>query len=182
MSTICIPLANGFEELEAITLIDILRRAKINVITAGVNVEWVEGAHQIKIQADTAIKNISASKIDMILLPGGMQGTKGLCQDQYVQKLIKEMNTQNKTIGAICAAPLALDAAQVIKGTFTCYPGLQNQIRSPHYQESPNVIIDENIMTSKGPATAMEFALEIVRFFMGEQVYNDLKEDLLADL
>ena len=181
MHTICIPLANGFEELEAITLIDILRRAKINVIIAGVNEEWVEGAHQIKIQTDTLIKNISSNKIDMILLPGGMQGTKGLCQDQHVQKLIKEMNTQNKTIGAICAAPLALDTAQVLKGQFTCYPGLQSQIKSSHYKESPNVVIDNNIMTSQGPATALEFALEIVKFFMGEEVYNDIREDLLAD-
>ncbi|OFZ48680.1 MAG: thiamine biosynthesis protein ThiJ [Bdellovibrionales bacterium RIFOXYB1_FULL_37_110] len=179
MPTICIPLARGFEELEAITLIDILRRAKINVIIAGVNEEWIEGSHQIKIKTDTLIKNVTADQIDMILLPGGMQGTQGLCQNQYVQGLIKELNQQTKTIGAICAAPLALDTAQVLKGRFTCYPGLQDQIKSPHYEESPNVIIDKNIMTSKGPATAMEFALEIVKFFMGKNICNNLKKDLL---
>ena len=179
MPTICIPLASGFEELEAITLIDILRRAKINVIVAGVNAQWIEGSHQIKIQVDALIKDIRSDNLDMILLPGGMQGTQGLCQSQYVQDLIKELNKRNKMIGAICAAPMALDTAQVIKNQFTCYPGLQNQIKSPHYQENPNVIIDKNIMTSKGPATAMEFALEIVKFFMGEKTYNNLKEDLL---
>jgi len=114
MTTILIPIATGFEEIEAVSLIDILRRAGLEVIAASLDDNLqVQGANGIMIVCDKVINGISSDDIDMILLPGGWGGTDILAENNYVQDLIKDMNSKNKTIGAICAAPFALDNAGV---------------------------------------------------------------------
>jgi len=182
MATILIPLAIGFEEIEAVTLIDVLTRADINVITASLNDSLeVIGANNIKIVAQRSIKGITSDDIDMILLPGGWDGTHALAEDQYVQNLIKELDKDNKPIGAICAAPFALDNAGVLKNKYTCYPSVENDITNTNYTAESKVIEDGNILTSQGPATAMCFALYLVKKFAGLEKYNQLKSGLLAD-
>lgn len=182
MKTILIPIATGFEEIEAISLIDILRRAEINVITASLedNLE-VQGAHNIKVIADTSIQNITSEDIDMILLPGGWGGTKLLAQDSFVQNLLKDMNSQNKDIAAICAAPYALNSAGVLSQNYTCYPSVEQDIRVDGYHSDEKIVEEGNIITSRGPGTAMCFALYIVKKYKGDEVYNTLKSGLLAD-
>ena len=181
MTTILIPLATGFEEIEAVSLIDILRRAEIKVITASLNDLEVTGANNITIKADRYIQTMTSEEITMILLPGGWGGTNMLTDDIFVQDLIKEMNEKNKTIGAICAAPFALDKAGVLKGKFTCYPSVENEISNTNYIDNLKVVEDKNIITSQGPATAICMGLYLVKKFVGIDRYNQIKSGLLAD-
>jgi len=181
MTTILIPLATGFEEIEAVSLIDILRRAEIKVITASLNDLEVTGANNITIKADRYIQTMASDEIDMILLPGGWGGTNILAEDICVQDLIKEMNEKNKTIGAICAAPYALDKAGVLKGKFTCYPSIEDEISNKNYINNLKVVEDNNIITSQGPATAMCMGLYLVKKFAGIEKYTQIKSGLLAD-
>jgi len=178
---ILVPLAHGFEEIEAITIVDILRRGDIDVITASLSDDlFVIGAHNVTIKADTNLQSINIDTVDMIILPGGWDGTKALASDQTVQNILKTMNKNNKLIGAICAAPYALDKAGVLKNKFTCYPSVETNIEAKGYiGNGANVIEDENIITSKGPATAMEFALEIVKKLQTNKIYEELKSGLL---
>lgn len=182
MKTILIPIATGFEEIEAMSLIDVLRRADIKVLTVSLkdNLE-VQGAHDIKVIADTSIQNITSEDIDMILLPGGWGGTKLLSQNEKVKNILQEMNNKNKDIAAICAAPYALNTAGVLSQNYTCYPSVEQDIRVEGYQSDKKIVEEGNILTSKGPGTAMCFALYIVKKYKGDVVYNSVKSGLLAD-
>lgn len=182
MSRVLIPIANGFEEIEAVNIIDVLRRAEIEVMVASLDQDrLVKGANGITIQTDMQLEGISADAIDMIVLPGGWGGTKALAADENVQQLLKDMDAKGKHIGAICAAPFALNAAGVLKPNYTCYPGVESDIKLQGYQGDKAMVIEEaNVMTSRGPATAICFALEIVKKLKGEQTYERLKQGLLA--
>jgi 4-methyl-5(b-hydroxyethyl)-thiazole monophosphate biosynthesis len=182
MSRVLVPLANGFEEIEAINIIDVLRRAKIEVLVASLDENSaVMGAHDVRIISDMRLEEVEIESLDMIVLPGGWGGTLALCVDKTVQNILKVMNEKGKNIGAICAAPLALERAGVLKHDYTCYPTIEDQIRKEGFDETKMVVQDGNIMTSRGPATAMCFALEIVKKLKGEKVYKDIKNALLAD-
>lgn len=176
---VLILLADGFEEIEAVTLIDVLRRADISVTTASVCEKMVKGAHSISIEADEVLENVIDNHFDMVLLPGGLIGAKNLQSSPLVQTLLQKFNTQNKYIGAICAAPVVLFSANVLKNSFTCYPGFEKNIKHANYKNDQNVIQDENILTSKGPATAFEFALHVVKLLRGLEVYEKTKQSLL---
>ena len=174
-----IVLANGFEEIEAVSLIDILRRAEIDAVSVGLDKKCVCGAHGVEMIADEILDDIKVSEFDMIVLPGGLPGAENLAKSEKLGKILRDFDANNAKIGAICAAPWALATAGVLKSSYTCYPGFENQIAHPGYTNAANVVKDQNIMTSKGPATAMEFALQIVRELKGKQVYSKLKSDLL---
>ena len=180
MSNIIIPISNGFEEIEAITIIDVCRRANIKVTIAGVeNIETI-GAHGIKIISDAKIENINSDDFDMIVLPGGLPNAFTLADNEKVQSLLKEFKEKKKKIGAICAAPYALHKAGVLNENFTCYPSFEEKIRLSGYHENDDVVIDNDVITSRGPATAMVFALEIVNILCDEEVYESVKKGLLA--
>ncbi|MDD4884199.1 DJ-1 family glyoxalase III [Sulfuricurvum sp.] len=183
MSTVLIPLATGFEEIEAVTIIDVLRRGQVEVIIGSLQGETsVRGAHAITIATDRDIADVQADELDMIVLPGGWGGTKALAANPTVQSLLKEMDAQNKPIGAICAAPFALDAAGVLKEGYTCYPGIEDELSTGGFSGDKHAVVKSgNILTSRGPATAMCFALEIVRGLAGLSMYEKLRADLLAD-
>lgn len=176
---VAIVLANGFEEIEAVSLIDILRRAEIDAASVGLDKKCVCGAHGVEMIADEILDDIKVSEFDMIVLPGGLPGAENLAKSEKLGKILRNFDANNAKIGAICAAPWALATAGVLKSSYTCYPGFENQIAHPGYTNAANVVKDQNIMTSKGPATAMEFALQIVRELKGEQVYSKIKSDLL---
>jgi protein deglycase len=178
---VVIPLANGFEEIEAVNLIDVLRRAEIEVIIAGVGTKMISGAHNINIQTNRLISQVSSDEIEMIVLPGGWDGTYALAEDADVQRLLKEMNAKGKMIGAICAAPYALEKAGVLKHDYTCYPSVEKEIRLDGYTKDQPVVTDGNIMTSRGPGTALCFALSIVERLKDEQTAMAIKKGLLAD-
>ncbi len=182
MSKVLVPIATGFEEIEAVSIIDVLRRAEIEVLVASLGENTlVKGANGITIQTELEIKNISADDIEMIVLPGGWDGTYALADDKNVQRILKEMDAKGKQIAAICAAPFALNKAGVLKENYTCYPSVEEQIREEGYQgDSSMVVEDTNVMTSRGPGTAMCFALEIVKKLKGEETFKALKSGLLA--
>jgi 4-methyl-5(b-hydroxyethyl)-thiazole monophosphate biosynthesis len=179
---VLVPIAKGFEEIEAISLIDVMRRAGIEVLMASLNEKAnVEGANGIIIQTDLHIKNVNSDTLDMIVLPGGWDGTYALASDENVQNLLKEMDDKGQNIGAICAAPFALNKAGVLKPNFTCYPSVEEQINLDGYRaDKAQVIQEDNIMTSRGPGTAICFGLQIVKKLVGEETYLSLKEGLLA--
>jgi len=182
MSKVLVPLANGFEEIEAVSIIDVLRRAEIEVVVAALDSnKLVTGANGIKIEADTSVPNVETESLDMVVLPGGWGGTHALADDPNIQRILKEMDAKGKEIGAICAAPFALNKAGVLKEKYTCYPSVENDINKPGYMgDAAMVVEDENVMTSRGPGTALCFALSIVKKLKGEETYNALKEGLLA--
>ena len=182
MSRVLVPIAKGFEEIEAVSIIDVLRRAEIEVFVASLDGKsLVKGANGITIETDLEVKSVNADEIDMIVLPGGWDGTYALADDENVQKILKEMNAKGKNIAAICAAPFALNAAGVLKQNFTCYPSVEEQIRQEGYQGDKAMIVEDgNVMTSRGPGTAICFALQIVKTLVGDEVYSGLKEGVLA--
>ncbi len=164
MVKVLVPLAAGFEELEAITIIDLLRRAGFDVITAGLDDQPVTASRNTVVIPDTSIDAVMNQAFDLIVLPGGLPGADNLRDDDRVQTMIKQQHQQNKTIGAICAAPRALAAAGVLEDkTITCYPGALDQVAAQEFNiSSASVEIDGNIVTSRGPGTAMDFALALI--------------------
>jgi 4-methyl-5(b-hydroxyethyl)-thiazole monophosphate biosynthesis len=181
MAKILIPLATGFEEIEAVTLIDVLRRANNTVVTSSLQDTLdVAGAHFITIQANSTLKNVLNDEFDMIILPGGGVGTQNLASNQMVQELLKKFKAQRKLIGAICAAPYALHTAKVLNTNYTCYPSFEKKIKEEGYQPNSAVVIDDNVITSRGPATAMCFALTIVKILNGTDACDQLTKELLV--
>jgi 4-methyl-5(b-hydroxyethyl)-thiazole monophosphate biosynthesis len=129
MPRVLVPIATGFEEIEAVNVIDVMRRAGIEVIMASLDETLlVKGANGITVQADRCLAGITADELDMIVLPGGWGGTNALAHDANVQSLLKAMDAKGKNIGAICAAPFALYTAGVLKEGYTCYPSVEEQI------------------------------------------------------
>ncbi len=179
MIKVLVPLSDGFEEVEACSIIDILRRAEIEVKTAGLKSNIISGAHKINITSDCLIEEVNEGDFDMIVLPGGLPNAFNLAEDKKVQELLKAFKRKDKYIGAICAAPYALHTADVLNQTYTCYPSFEQKIRLDGYEKDKNVVIDGKVITSQGPATAMEFALEIVKLLCGEEKYQDIKSGLL---
>ena len=183
MSKILVPLATGFEEIEAVCIIDVLRRAKIEVLVASLDeVVGVKGANGITIQTELRVSDVNVSELDMVVLPGGWGGTYALAESETIQNILKEMDKEGKGIGAICAAPYALYKAGVLKHHYTCYPSAEEKIGQGGYMGDTSMVVeDTNVMTSRGAGTAICFALQIVKKLKGETVYNNLKSKLLAD-
>jgi 4-methyl-5(b-hydroxyethyl)-thiazole monophosphate biosynthesis len=183
MLKVLVPIATGFEEIEAINLVDVMRRGGIEVIVGALTeMLMVKGAHNIIIYADRSIVGLTADELDMIVLPGGWGGTKTLASDATVQTLLKEMDAKGKNIGAICAAPYALHAAGVLKEGYTCYPGIENDIDMAGFAGDEHAVVKSaNVMTSRGPATAICFGLAIVKKLVGQAAYEKVRDGLLAD-
>lgn len=180
MAKIIVPISNGFEEIEAISIIDICRRAEIQVVIAALEELETIGAHNIKIIADCKIEEVKAQEFDMIVLPGGLPNAFTLAENEYVQALLKQMKNENKFIGAICAAPYALNKAEVLNKNYTCYPSFEQKIRLDGYHNNEAVVIDDKVITSRGPATATKFALELVKILKGDEVFKNIKNGILA--
>lgn len=178
---VLILLANGFEEIEAVTIIDVLRRAELNVTVAGVSGNWVTGAHGLKVETDIELSKFKEVP-DAVVLPGGMPGSQNLADSSMVAEIVKKVYSQKKVVGAICAAPaLALSKHGVLEGKrATCYPGFEKNFPASVKVSKDRVVIDENVITSQGPGSAMEFALELVKQLQSPQVSAQLKEGLLA--
>ncbi|KIM03547.1 MAG: thiamine biosynthesis protein ThiJ [Sulfurovum sp. FS06-10] len=185
MASVLLPLAQGFEEVEAVSLIDVLRRGGVDVRIAHMDGEadtnMVLGANGITIKADTSIANVISEDFDMILLPGGWEGTYTLADNETVQRLLKEFKANDKIVGAICAAPYALKQAGVLGNDYTCYPSVEEEINQAGYRDNEMVITDGDIMTSRGPGTALCFGLAIVKRLVGVESYQAVKEGMLLD-
>lgn len=183
MPKVLVPIATGFEEIEAVSVIDVLRRGGIEVVIGSLSEAlMVKGAHGIMIQADRPMAGLSADELDMIVLPGGWGNTKILASDEGVQTLLKAMDKQGKGIGAICAAPYALEAAGVLKNGYTCYPGIEDDLSTDGFVGDKHAVVESsNVMTSRGPATAICFGLAIVKKLIGHAAYEKVRDGLLAE-
>ena len=180
MAKVTILLADGFEELEAVAIIDVLRRADIEVVSAGLKEGPVSSARNVKVVPDTIIDNINVDDFDMVVLPGGLPGADNLNADERVRTLIRDFNSKGKVTGAICAAPYVLANAGVLEGKrATAYPSFKDKLGPAVYEEK-TVVEDGNIMTSRGPGTAICFALAIVERFAGKEKAQQVKEGMLV--
>lgn len=179
MPKVLVPIATGFEEIEAITIVDVLRRADIEVVMAGVERKQVIGAHGIEIKTSTHINDINSNEFDMIILPGGMPGSLNLKNSQKVQSLLGEMDQGGKYIGAICAAPIALAEAEVLKSSYTCYPSFEKDITDSTYMKNEDIVMDQNTITANGPKSAMKFSLEIVEKLCSKEKREEIESQLL---
>jgi len=183
VAKVILVLASGFEEVEAVSLIDVMRRGGIDVRVVHLASEskLVTGANGIHIEADTSMRNIDIDEFDMIVLPGGFWGTYAMIEDEMLREVLKDFQEKTKYIGAICAAPLVLKEAGVLGKHYTCYPSVVNEIAQEGYQDDVAVVEDGYILTSRGPGTALCFGLEIVKKLVGEQSYEAVKEGMLLD-
>lgn len=179
---VIVPLATGFEEIEALTIVDILRRANVDVTMAALESLQVRGAHGVVVVADALLRELDGNVFDMIALPGGLPGATNLAADLTTQALLKEFDAKGKAIAAICAAPYALKTAGVLKKSYTCYPGFQEKIAQEGYNANDKVIQDGNVTTSQGPSTAMLFALSLVEQLCSREIALQLKKDLLLNM
>lgn len=170
MSKVLVPLAPGFEDLEATTIVDLLRRAGIEVITAGLVPGLVQGARGMRVQPDANLDQVLDQAFDMIVLPGGMPGAENLKNDARIQALLKRMAAAGKYTAAICAAPIVLAEAGLLAGKkATSYPGFLDKLSLPGTTcLNDAVVVDGRVVTSRGPGTAMDFALELIALLVGE--------------
>lgn len=174
-------LADGFEEVEALTVVDYLRRVDIEVEMVSITDDKkVAGAHQIEVIADKIISEIgNLESYDGLVIPGGLPGATNLRDDKKVIEIVKKMNDDKNLISAICAGPIVLEKAGIIKDKkITSYPGFEDQLKSSTYLET-SLVKDGNIITSRGPSLAVDFALEIVNYLLGEEKEEELKKDIL---
>ncbi|MFH1782457.1 MAG: DJ-1 family glyoxalase III [Candidatus Omnitrophota bacterium] len=174
-------LAEGFEDIEAVTAIDILRRAQIEVTVAGLTDIKVKGARGTVVLADKKL-NDAGDDFDALILPGGMPGATNLSRSAKVTSLIKEMYEKEKLIAAICAAPaVVLAPLGILKGkNATCYPGMEDSFDKDVSYKEDDVVADKNIITSRGPGTAILFSLKIVEILVGKEVSEKIRKATLV--
>ena len=179
MKKVIVFLAEGFEEIEAISIIDILRRAEIEVATVSISEnKMVKGAHNIPVEADTLFEDVDFTHYDMVVLPGGMPGAKNLKEHEGVKEQVKAFEKE-KHVGAICAAPMVLGSMGLLKGKrATCYPGFEAELIGASITNEA-VTVDGNIITGKGPAFAIQFALQLVETLAGKATRNEVSNGLL---
>jgi 4-methyl-5(b-hydroxyethyl)-thiazole monophosphate biosynthesis len=181
MGQIVIPLADGCEETEAITNIDVLRRAGLDVVTVSLGSLTVHGDHEIDVQADKNISDLDLEQVEGIVLPGGMPGAKNLKEDKRVVELVQKLDQENGLIAAICAGPIVLAEAGVIDDRpVTSYPGFEDELSAGRYQQT-RVVVDDNLVTGRGPGVALEFAIKIVDLVVGSERAEELKAAMLTN-
>lgn len=175
-------LAPGFEEIEAVTVIDILRRAGIEVTVAGTVEGPIEGSRKIHVLSDISIDQVSGDDFDLVVLPGGQPGTRNLGSDPRVKQILEAVDSHEGIISAICAAPSILSAYGYITGKqATSHPSVRTEMGSVAYSEK-RVVVDGRWVTSRSPGTAMEFAFELVRLLAGEARVKAVKQGVMARL
>ena len=167
---ILVPLAEGFEEIEAVSIIDVLRRAELEVVVAGLTSVSVRGAHDIAIEADRLLEGLDAGTFDMLVLPGGMPGTTHLMADERVLEAVRTLHSAGRPTAAICAAPMVLAAAGIVAGVpVTSHPSVRAKLGDADVRHEPRVLASGPIVTSQGAGTAIEFALELVAQLCGRE-------------
>ena len=176
-------LADGFEEIEALATVDILRRSKIEVLTVSVSEKTVKGAHGINIEADITKEEFDINKpFDCVMLPGGMPGTKNLDKSPLVKEILNKSAEENKFIAAICAAPLILGKMGILRGkNAVCYPGFESNLLGANIVNEPSVR-DGFILTGKGPGAVFDFAFALCDMIKGEsKTSSKLKKEMQCD-
>ncbi len=171
-------LADGFEEIEALAPLDIMRRANIDVLTVGVTGEYVTGAHNITVKADIAPEDVQYENLECVVLPGGLPGTTNLEKDEKVQNAIDYANENNKLICAICAAPSILGHKGLLNGKeATCYPGFEDSFDGGIYVKE-SVVKSQNIITANGMGSAYKFGFEITAALTSREIADKIKTQI----
>lgn len=179
MTRVLVPLADGCEELEAVTIIDLLRRAGIEVVVAGLRDGPVTASRGVRILPDLSLDEALLKEYDMVALPGGLPGADHLAADRRVTDLLQRMNDSGRFVGAVCAAPKALARSGVLEGrAATAYPGVLQQEGHPDISADA-VIRDGTVITSRGPGTAMDFALELIEALAGRDARAKVEKGLV---
>lgn len=182
MKKALIPLAPGFEEIEALAVVDILRRAGIETIMAGTVGNPIEGRNKIKVLADASLDSVKEDDFDMIVLPGGAVGTENLKKDDRIKEIVKRLYKKGKLVTAICAAPTVLSAIGITAGkTVTSHPTVRAKLDKEKISDE-RVVIDGNIITSQGPGTAIEFAFKLVEALLGKDKVAEANKGVLAKI
>ncbi len=178
MKSVLIPLAQGCEEIEAVTIIDILRRAGIEVVSAGLDAHPVRASRGVMLLPDTTLDEALTHCYDMAVLPGGQPGTNNLKADARVLKLVRQMAADDRYVAAICAAPSVLASAGLLDGKrATCFPGTLDSFPKVQQQHAA-VVEDGKLITSRGPGTAMDFALTLVERLVGKTKRQEVEAGL----
>ena len=179
MPRVAVILADGFEEVEAIGVIDVLRRAEIDTVIAGLHDGNVTSARKVRVIPDTVIDTVRAENFDMIVLPGGQPGSDNLNADVRVKELIRQFSLKGKITAAICAAPYVLANAGVLVGKHvTSYPTYKDRLGGGVYEEK-SVVIDGSVLTSRGAGTALDFGLAIVEILAGREKALKIRDSML---
>jgi 4-methyl-5(b-hydroxyethyl)-thiazole monophosphate biosynthesis len=181
MKTAYIFFADGFEEIEAITPVDCLRRAGVTVTMVGLSGKEVVSAHGVHVSCDAVLSDVRTLALpDFAVLPGGGQGSKNLAASVALKEFISRMFGEGKGVGAICGAPaLALGGWEMLEGrSWTCYPGMEGKLPGRH--STKRVLVDGNLITSRAAGTAEEFSLAIVSYLCGDQTAEKIREDILG--
>ena len=177
---VLVPLAQGCEELEAITITDLLTRAGVDVVTAGLDENIVVASRGMKLVPDKQLDDVLDINFDMIVLPGGLPGADHLNNDPRIQSIVKSMAANNKYTAAICAAPRVLATAGILENKHaTSFPGALDNfpVHNMTYEEKA-VVVDGNVITSRGPGTAMDFTLTLIDLLLGKQKRDEVEQAL----
>ncbi|HET6202639.1 MAG TPA: DJ-1 family glyoxalase III [Planctomycetota bacterium] len=181
MPRVLVPLAPGFEEIEAVTVIDVLRRANVEVVVAGLDEGPIEGSRGVKVVPDATLAG-AGSEFDMIVLPGGAKGAERLRQDERLASLIRDLVARKKPVAAICAAPIVLSHLGLLEGRkATGHPSVFSLLRAGQVV-TDRVVVDGPIVTSRAPGTAMEFAFKLVEILVGRTKAEEVNRGVLAKL
>ena len=180
MKKVFIFMANGTEEIEALTVVDLLRRAGISISTVSAdNAEYITGSHGITIKTDMGIDDVAWDEACMLVLPGGMPGTNKLMDCEILCEKLREFAEEGKYVAAICAAPSILGVNGLLEGKkATCYPGFEEKLLGAQYVKAP-VVKDGNIITSRGLGTAIEFSAEIISAVADEETAENILEKII---
>jgi 4-methyl-5(b-hydroxyethyl)-thiazole monophosphate biosynthesis len=180
MARVLVPLAQGCEELEAVTIIDLLRRAGVEVITAGLDDKPVKASRGVTLIPDTTLDKVINQEFNMIALPGGLPGADHLDRDLRIQKLVKQMAADKKFTVAICAAPKVLATAGLLDGKHaTSFPGILEKLQLDNTTlETDAVVQDGKVITSRGPGTAIDFSLALIENLVGSEKRKEVESGL----
>lgn len=182
MKKVLVTLAPGFEEIETITVVDILRRAGARVVLAATEEGPIEGSRGISVLPDALIDSIDDKDFDLVVLPGGQPGTTNLQNNETVNTIIKNMYQSGKQVAAICAAPTVLHSAGILKNAVaTSHPSVKDQMNDIDYSEE-RVVVDGNIVTSRSPGTALEFAFKLVEMLFDRDRMDTVNQGVMARL
>ena len=177
---VAVYFGTGYEEIEALSVVDILRRGKVEVTMVGVNGKTVVSSRGISINMDKTIDEVDHSEIDMIVLPGGVPGVNHLEENNILIEQLRFFKEKNKWLAAICAAPSILGKLGLLEGEVaTCYPGYENKLIDCEYSEE-GVVVSNHVITGKGAGYSIPFALKLLEVIKGEMIAGEVKKGMLV--